>query len=338
MTERPPHEAMPSAEREIVRDLEALAAHARHAVPDLADSLTAARRRHRATPRWKELLMPITESPARRPWLAAAAVAVLVVLGALCPISWQRTVGHDVALTLTGVHDTAHASAIANEMKSVLGVDHVSMRADALSGGAALSFAAYVPAGHGIDAAARAQALAAALRSRGYAATVSATPRREQIAGTLYAYARDLVVRVETDGKTAAQIEADIRSQLAAAGVSNTQVSVTDQGDRREVKVTAESHDPNHAPDDLKLELTKDGRPVADTNGMRVQMKKLIRNGVETMVIDVVARGRTATVNVPNASRLSDAQLRLAVESQLRAAGLDLAVTVSGGTVTLNER
>jgi len=203
MSERLPNDATPhGAGREIARDLDALAAHSQHAVPDLADSLVAARRRFTAAPRWKELLMPITNSAVRRPWLAAAAVTVLVVLGALCPISWQRTVGHDVALTLTGVHDTAPATAIAQQMKSVLGADHVSVRAEALSGGAALTFAAYVPAGHGIDAPARAEALAAALRSRGYTATVSATPRREQIAGTVYAYARDLVVRVETDGKT----------------------------------------------------------------------------------------------------------------------------------------
>lgn len=340
MNERRPN-AGPSTHaggHEVERDLDALASHSLRELPSLGDSLTTARRRHRAAPRWKELLMPITESASRRPWLAAAAIAALVVLGALCPISWQRTVGHDVALTLTGVHDTASAQTIAQQMKAVLRADHVSVRAEQLAGVTSLMFAAYVPAGHGIDAAARAQALAAALRSRGYTAAVSATPRRQQIAGTLYAYARDLVIRVETDGKTASQIESEIQSQLAAAGVTNTQVSVTDTGNRREVKVTAENHDPGAAPSDVKLELTKNGQALDAGMGLRVQMRRMRSSAGETLAIEVTDKGHTANVSVANADQLSDVALQSAVESQLRAAGLDVVVTVSGGKVTITEK
>jgi hypothetical protein len=327
----------PHAGAEVPRDLQALAAESHRGVPALDDSLTAARRRHRAAPRWKELLMPVTTA-SRRPWLVAATALLVVVAGAMFPISWQRTVGHDVALTLTGVHDVAQAGAIAREMKSVLGADHVSVRTTADGAGTTLAFGAYVPSGQGVDAASRMQALAAALRAHGFTASTAITPRRAQVAGTVYAYARDLVIRVSTDGKTPAQIETEIRQQLAAAGLTNTTVSVTDQNGRREVKVTAENHDPGASPADVRLELTKDGQTLNAGSGLQVEVRRTRSSDGETLRLDISDKGRTATVQVPHADTMSDAALQAAVESQLRAAGLDLVVSISGGKVSIDER
>lgn len=322
---------------EIARDLDALAAESHHELPSLDRSLTAARRRRRAAPRWKELLMPVTTG-SRRPWLATAAALLLVLAAAMFPISWQATVGHDVALTLTGVRDVAQASGIAREMKSVLGADHVAVRATAGGPTATLAFTAYVPAGHGVDAAARAQALAAALRSRGFAATATATPRRAQVAGPVYAYARDLVIRVETDGKTAAQIESEIRDRLAAAGLTNTTVSVTDDGARREVKVTAESHTPGEGAEGVKLQLTKDGKPIDDRQGVRIEMRRMRSSAGEMLHLDVTDHGRTTAIEIPHADAMSDAALESEIESRLRAAGFDLVVTVTNGRVSIEDR
>ena len=158
------------------------------------------------------------------------------------------------------------------------------------------------------------------------------------MAGPVYALARDLVIRVETDGKTAAAIEAEIRQRLAEQGLSNTTVSVTDQGDKREVKVTTLNDQPGTETGDVQLELTKNGAPVDASNGISVEMKRLRSNEGETLKMQVSDHGRSVSVEVPHADTMSDAALQSAIESQLRNAGLDLIVEVRGGKVTVREK
>ena len=177
--------------------------------------------------------MSIASTFTRRPWLATAGLIVLIAAAMLVvPVSYDRTVGHDVALTLTGVKDLSRARDIARELEAVLGVKHVTVQA-AQDAGASLTFDAFVPVRSGVDPGARARAFAKELEQRGYAAAAVSTPKRERVAGSVYAYAKDLVIQVSTDGKSAAQIEAEIRQRLADAGITNTSVSVTDSGNRK---------------------------------------------------------------------------------------------------------
>ena len=273
----------------------------------------------------------------RRPWLAPALAAVLIAVSAFIPVSWQRTVGHDVHLTLSGVNDPARAGDIAREMKSVLGGAPVSVREAGDNGATTLDFSAFVPAG-GVDAVARSQALANALRAHGYAATANATPRREQIMGPVYAFARDLVIRVETDGKTAAQIEAEIRKRLTDEGLANTQVSVKDVDGKREVKVTAQNDKAGSEPRQVQLQLTKNGAPIAPSDGISVEMKRLRTPQGETLKMDVTDHGRKASIEVAHADGMTDAALQSAIDQKLRAAGVNVNIQVHGGQVTVSER
>jgi len=325
-------------ESEIARDLGTLARESHHEIPTLDESLDTARRRLCAAPRWKEMLMSVTTASSRRPWLAAAAVALVVLAVAFFPVSWERTVGHDVALTLTNVHDTSHAADLAREMKSVLGDQPVSVRAMAVNDATTLTFATYVPAGSGVDAATRSRALAAGLRARGYDAQATATPRREHVAGPMYAMATDLVIRVETDGKTAAQIESEVRQRLAEAGLTNTSVSVTDQGTGREVKITQTSNQPGQVMTPVQLQLTKDGAPMDPAKGISIQMKRTRTNAGETLNMQVTAQGRTANVSVDHVDTIGDAAIQAAIVSQLNAQGLNLDVTVAGGQVSVKAK
>ncbi len=294
-------------------------------------------RRPVAAPRWKELLMPITES-LRRPWFATAAVVVLGVLGLLVPISYDRTTGHDVAITLGGMKDVSHVPEIAREIKSVLGAEHVAVKDEATSTGDALTFEAFVPATSKVNADASSQALARALSARGYAAHAVVTSRREHVSGSVYAYAKDLVIHVDTDGKSSAQIEAEIRQRLAEAGITNTTVSVTDTGKMRKVTVEAENHDPHATdPGSIQLQLTKNGQPMVAGGGFSVQIRRMNSPDGLTLQLNVTDGANSAAVTVPHADALSDAALQATVDSQLRSAEIVAKVTVVNGKVTVEK-
>jgi hypothetical protein len=293
-------------------------------------------------PNWKEYWMETVHSTRSRPWLATAAAVVLIAIaGLLVPISYERTTGHDVSLAVTNVAPD-QMKGIATELKSAIGVEHVMVNAEATESGTTLTFEASVPASNGVDAGAVASAFANGLKARGFGAVANTTPVREKVSGNVYAYARDRVIRVETSGKTAAQIEAEIRDKIAAAGLTGTTVSVKDEGNKRTVKVEAQhfSDKPGEAePENLTLELTKDGQPVREsmTDGVSVQVKRLKSPSGETMHLDVSTNGQTAGVDIPNANTMSDAALADAIKSELAKKGMNVKVTVTAGQIQIEK-
>jgi len=145
-------------------------------------------------------------------------------------------------------------------------------------------------------------------------------------------------VNVETSGKTAAQIQAEIQQQLAAGGIPDATVSVTDQGNQRkvtmEVKRTADGSTPA-GPPNVTLNLTKDGQPAGPANSLSVQ-ERLMRSAAGTSVqFVVVDSGRTVTFTIDGADKMSDAALQSAVTAKLLAAGITAKVTVVGGKVSI---
>ena len=319
-------------------DLRALGETTSVRIPDLEHSVTAvqSRRRH-AVQRWREYLMPITNTFTRRPWLTTAGIAAAAVLAlTVVPISYQRTTGTDVALTVAGVNDLSRSEGIANEMKTVLGAQQIAIKAEMADAGAALTLSAFVPASSGVNAAARANALAKELNARGYAAHVVATPHVERVSGNVYAFAKDLVIRVETDGKSASQIEAEIRQRLADNGITNTQVSVTDTGKERKVTIEAQRFGEPGAsePGKVSLELMKNGQSTIG-DGVSVEVKKIRSPDGVTMNLEVTSKGQTTSVTVPHADTMSDAALAAEITSQLRAAGQNLDVRVSNGQIEI---
>jgi hypothetical protein len=293
---------------------------------------------------WKEQMMSMVQTTRSKPWLvtglgiATVALALLVI-----PVSYERVTGHQVSLSLSGASPDQMPE-IAKHLKSALGVEHVMVKAEAASGAEAFTFEASVPRTKSVDPDAVVQAFARELNARGFHAEAASTPIRERVSTNVYAYAADQVIRVETSGKSAAQIETEIRQQLADAGITNTNVSVTDMAPgKREVKVMAhhEATTPGATePPNLRLELTKDGQPVTGSaEGVMVEIKKLRSASGETLQLDVSAGGRSAKVEIPNSNTMSDAALAETIRAELAKQGLgDLQVTVSGGHIQIEKR
>ena len=331
-----------AASERVQEDLRALGSASAHHVPGLERSVAAIRsRRLTAVQRWKERLMPITNTFVRRPWLATAGIiAVLAVVMLVVPIGYDRTVGHDVSLTLRGVKDPSRTRDIARELESVLGVEHVGAKVAMDGAGAAITLQAFVPAGSGIDPDARARAFARELERRGYVAAAVTTPKREHVSGSVYAYARNLVIQVSTDGKSSAQIESEIRQRLADAGISNTTVSVTDDGKQRKVMIEAqhEAGDGTTEPANVELQLTKNGQPLVAGNGVSVKIQKMRSPDGVALHLEVTANSKSATIDVPRSDSMTDAALAAEIRSRLLAAGIDVDVQVTGGQVQIQEK
>jgi len=273
--------------------------------------------------------------------LAAAAIAIAVLV---IPISYQRTTGHEVSIAVTNAGE-GQLRSIAGELKQALGVEHVMVKANADPSATTYTFEASVPTSQRVDAAAVANAFAKELTARGFGATATTTPIREQVSGNVYAYARDHVIRVETSGKSAAQIEAEIRQQLADAGLTQTQVSVTDIGDHeRKVTVQAQhfSDKPGETePENVRLELTKDGQPLmpGTGDGVSVQVKKMRTPDGLSLHLDVQSGTQQAAVDVAHADQMSDAALADAIKAQLAQKGItNVKVTVNGGEIQVERQ
>jgi hypothetical protein len=270
--------------------------------------------------------------------MAAGLAAVLLVAAVFVPISYPRTTGHQVALTLTGLSDPEQARPIAKQLKSALHAGGVMLKAESMNGAMAYTLEAKVPVSATADAGAIADAFAAQLNTRGYHASARTTPVIETVSGNVYAFARDLVVNVETSGKTAAQIQAEIQQQLAAAGIPDAQVSVTDSGNERkvtmEVQRTAEGSAPPE-PANITLHLTKDGKSAGPGNSLSVQERKLRSDKGTSLELIIVDGAKQADFTIDGVDQMSDAQLQAAVAAKLQAAGITANVSVANGTVTV---
>jgi len=274
-----------------------------------------------------------------RPWLAAAAaLTVMVVLLGIVPIPYEKTTAHDVSLTVSGIGiDPGHIGQVAKSLKSALGAERVSVSAVDQGGSPAFTFSTTVGGRAGNRADAVAQAFAKGLNARGYTASAVTTPRRERVWGPVVAYAVDRVISISVDGKTAAQLEQEIRQRLAEAGVTDASVSVTDgpNGTQKvgiEVKREQDSTQPTVPMPELQL--TKDGAPL-DSKGTALDVRKLKGPDGTTLSLTVHNKGQVATANIAHTETMSDAQLAAAVKAELAKAGLDLQVTVTDGRVEI---
>jgi len=332
MTDRPIPEPRPAGADEVDRDLRSLHAMTGERLASLDSHMHAARDRAERERRF------MTGFRWVRWTVATAAVVALALL--LIPVSYNKTTGQDVALTFSapGLNDQ-DAKALAGKFKTAIEGGTVQLTAEAGDQGVAYTLHGFVPRDSHRNADAVAQAFADVLKSKGYTASASVTPHVERVSGSVYAMAMNQVIRIETDGKTASQIESEIRDQLLAAGVPNPEVSVTDSDGKREVKVLAkaESHDPSQPLPELSeptIVLTRDGQDIDTANSCQVQVKKIKHEGgALQLTVDVTYKGSSAQAIVDNADQMSDAATASSIESQLRSAGLDLKVTVTDGQI-----
>jgi hypothetical protein len=332
-SERPGGAKLQGGPESFEHDLSALRDLSDRDLPGLETSLRAARRRAAGENRegFAMALRMLKARPALTTVLAAFVVAAALLV---IPISYERTVGYDVALSLDGGNVAQdQIQEIARGFQETLGArtarvtramdnGHLSYRVEALTSR---------------DVRAAAAAFARGLRNLGYTATVSATPRREAVSTNVYAYAMSRVIEISTDGKSAAQLESEIRSRLAAAGVTQATVSVTDGSQGTQVKIRAEHVNPSAGQEVPELVLTKNGKPIDDSNSVRVMEKK---DASGTLAMSVVVRvdGKSTTVEIPNPGALTDAALAARIQSQLLTAGMDAIVTVHGDQISVEKR
>lgn len=284
--------------------------------------------------------MNATGQARNHPWLVTAGVAAVLTIAMLVvPIPFERTTGTRVTIKLDHVNNPAGIAAIAKEMKGALGAP-VRVEAEGSPGGAVFSFVASVPKTTHANPAAIAAAFAKELGARGYEASVATVPIKEKVSGTVYALARDVLIKVDVTDKSAAQVESEIREKLAAAGIPDARVSVTD-GDHNQ-KVTMEMHaeatSAAEAPGNVKLELTKNGEDLA-AKGSTVDIRMMkTSDGGKTLLLDIGKDGQHSTVEIPHIEAMSDAQLSAEVSSRLRAAGItDMRITVEGGRLSVEK-
>ena len=323
------------ASEAVGHDLEALRSLSLEGQPGLETTLSAARRAQGET---REGFAMVLRFLRTRPALATA-LGVIVVAAALLviPISYERTVGYDVALTLEGGNVAEpQVREIARGFKETLGAKGANVMASMENGRLTYRFEASAPG----DARGSAEAFAKELKALGYAAKVEATPRRETVSSNVYAYAMSQVIEISTDGKSAAQLESEIRQRLVVAGVTQAQVSVTDLGDsRRSIRIEAQhTSEAGTGHEEIpELVLTKDGKPIGEGFAVRV-MKKKDASGATALSVAVTAEGKAATVDIPNADSMGDGALAAEIQSRLLAAGIDAVVKVQGDEITVEKR
>ncbi len=306
------------AEKSLHDDLRALYAVSSEDLPSIDQTARLLQRERAGNP--GGLLMKLLHQARTRPWPATAAIAAaLAVILLFVPVSYQRTIGHDVTLTVGAPgFDPDQLQKIASELKSALHATSLSIRAE---DGEAPVLSAQVPGGARVQVDQVARAFARGLVERGIPASVEVSPRVERVFGNVYAYARDAMIeiRVSTKGKTPQQIEDDIKSQLEAAGVKNPTVEYSKDGNRTT----------------LKVEVQKTGR-AADMTSEGSPKFRISLDGNSPG--DRGTKGQRCEVLVHRRPGESDQEVIADVQKQLHAQGIDTDVTVEGGKIQIHPR
>ena len=321
------------------RDLKALAARSHRNMKSLTDTIDGLAGGRPDGTREERRMASIRFFGARPRLAVVAAVAGLALALLVIPVSYQRVVGHEVTLDLAGsAVDQGTIRGVATEFKAALDADAVRVEAQAGENGVGYTLAARVPARNGRSARAVAEAFAHTLNGKGYTAQASVSPVREKVSSNVYAMVAENVIQVSVDGKNAAEVEAEIAAQLAAAGIPDAQVSVTvdEDGSRIQIEVRAECDAPADpcvaAPE---IVLTAGGEDLAgEVSDAKVQIRKTMSEAGSSLVIDLEQGDRTGTVTVDRPETLSDTELLAEIQRQLAALGMtDLSVSVENGIV-----
>lgn len=258
--------------------------------------------------RRKEGVLSTMRGSMQRPWgIALATTAVVAIALVFVPLPYSVQRGHEVELQLPAGTSQADVEVAANSVRAALDV----------TGGMAVELGseprvrARVAAGADVQQAVA--AVAGTLAQRGIAVQTHIGPWRERISGNVYAMAMNRMqdVTVPVDGRSTAEIEADVRAKLEAAGITNPQVTVTRDGDSIAIDVQAQS---TGADGEQKVQLKIERQGGA---GEDLQFNVLDREAL---------RG------------LSDADKKAEIERQLRERGIDATVTVEDGKVQVEAR
>jgi len=238
------HDPADDPTRTMQADLEALC---RTTARDLPDLDTTARQWRPSRPRaasregwFMNAINPI----GRRPWRAAAfAAAALAVALLFVPFSYERQLGQEVAITLAGDVPEADVRSLADALRGASGAREIQVAAggDAGVGAGAITVTARFPGRSAAEASAVARAVERRVEAMGFDAAFQVRPWVEEVTGNVYAQVSDRwrEVRVETQGRSEAEIEKDVQAQLERWGFANPQVTYRRSGDGSRLEMRA---------------------------------------------------------------------------------------------------
>lgn len=250
-----------------------------------------------------------------RPRLASGLIGAVLIGGALLmPISYQRTVGHNVTMELSGARlGGAQLKELANQLKSITGAERVEVRME----GEQLRLRAIGRNAKRAVVEQRTAALVRALKQQAQAqgqsleASTQIEPRRERVESRVYAAALAALIEIRVDptGKTDRQVEDEIRDQLSRAGATPKDVQFQRKADGTHLEIEAESGGRT-----LKVirETRDDGRGGSPEVAVKVEE-----------IDDTREPGMT------------DDQLRDKIKRQLEARGMTATVTVTGDRIEI---
>lgn len=294
----------------LAADLRALRDRSARGLPTLNDTALALSIERQRITRGGSLVSMFRFMKSRPMFSSVALGGVIAAALLVVPVSYNRTVGHDVSLTLTG-HGLDHPlmQKVAKEYKAALegeGVRIAVEETDDISGRpvrrATLTTSV---ASRSRGAVTRvAEAFAGALGERGLEAAVAVTPRTEHVSGNVYAAAGNACINLTIDrqGKTADEIKASITSQLEAAGIQNPDVDVTLDGNLTTVKIQADNAYGDSGTAQCEIRLKVDGEGAGEAHPVSIHCD-------------------------PNATC---AEMEARIKEELRSRGVDADVTVTG--------
>ena len=243
--------------------------------------------------------------------LTAGLTCGLLAAVLLWPVSYERTVGHTVTLSLPAESAAAtplgreEVRGIVSRLKQALGAG--SVRVSAGGPGAPLVLTARVPSRSRKEVERQLAPLTTALQAEHHPVTSSIAARTEHHTGRVYAMALDKLIdiRVDTTGKSDSQVETEIRDQLTRSGMAPDTVQFQRTGDESQADIQA--HDGDHT----------------------VRLMRRQRGGPGELHIEA---GGLDTERTPG---MTDTELREKIERQLTARGLTGTVTVHGDQVQI---
>jgi hypothetical protein len=248
--------------------------------------------------------------PGRTRMFTAVLTGGLLLGALLWPVSYERTIGHTITLTVQpppgGAPLTPQAAAgLAERLKRAVGAGAV--RVTASDPAAPLVLTARVPVRARKDLEPQVTALTAALQAEHLGVTPSIVARTEHHRGRVYAMALDKLIdiRIDTAGKTDTQVETELRDQLTRSGMTPDSVQFQRTSDESQAEIKA--HDGER---ELHIVRRQKGGP----SELHIQA------------------GGLDTERTPG---MTDEQLRDKIAAQLAARGLTATVTVSGDQVQI---
>jgi hypothetical protein len=217
----------------------------------------------------------------------------------LVPLPYQRVSGYSVQIG--GIDPSIPTQELAQAIKA-LGYENISIKAMISPDNATLAFS-------NLPNLKAARGVVAAVKSlTGTEDAPEITPQFETVSASLYAQAREKMIKIEVDGtgKTDEQIKAEIESKLAAQGCDKPLVYFKrEPGGKKNIQMELKTNDcSNVNPSQQTLEI--DARDKTDDQIKAEIQAKLAAEGHQNAQVSITTTGSDSTLDRKIEIQLSD--------------------------------